>query len=199
MEKTEAILFIDANQYIELYGLEKRKRVLSLLEAQREYIFVTSQIADEVQRRKVQAAASYLADALKKLPSWSGIPQRLLDLADESSAALKKAINDYSKAQDEANKAVKHAVAETLERISRSEDELSGVLNKIFSSAHQNTKDELERARARKERGNPPGKGNKLGDEITWEPLLSHYQGESKLVGAGVRLSFLDNLSWQKA
>jgi len=181
VEKADAIVFIDANQYIELYMLTRRKHVLSLIEAQRDYIFVTSQLADEVRRRKVEAAGACLADALKRLPSWCGIPLHLLDLTEKSSTALKKTISDYSKAQDEANKAASNAVTETLERISMSKDELSSVLSKIFSSAHPHTNDELERARARKERGNPPGKGSKLGDELTWEQLLSHYKGESKL------------------
>jgi hypothetical protein len=62
-----------------------------------------------------------------------------------------------------------------LEQISRSEDDVSQRLVAIFEGAISATPEEMQRARERRERGNPPGKANDtLGDQIAWEQLLTH-------------------------
>jgi hypothetical protein len=174
VNKVDALIFIDANQYIELYGLRDRKVVLEFLGGQQDYIFLTSQVVDEVHRNKVKAAIGYIKDSLERLQSLSGMPQHLLCLSKEELSELNKKASDVKSA-------VMKAVAQTLERISKSEDELSIALNELFSKAHPHSAEEIHRARERKERGNPPGKGRALGDELTWEQLLSHYSGESNL------------------
>jgi hypothetical protein len=56
------------------------------------------------------------------------------------------------------------------------------VLAGLFSRAVEHTRKELRQARAWRERGNPPGKKTDLlGDQLTWEQLLNHCQGKSKL------------------
>jgi predicted nucleic acid-binding protein len=170
MKKADAMIFIDTNQYLDLYALTaKKKKTLELLTAQQEYIFVTSQVVEEVQRNKVRIMATQVGELLETLPTWTKVAP-LVNLSKEELKGLKLT-----------KKAVVTAAALTLERISKSEDELSITLDKLFSKAHCHTPDELQRARDRKERGNPPGKGNKIGDELSWEQLLSHYKGESKL------------------
>jgi hypothetical protein len=70
----------------------------------------------------------------------------------------------------------------TLDRVSRSEDDVSKALANLFAGAVRESPDELERARLRKERGNPPGKpGDPLGDQLTWEQLLTHAKGKSRV------------------
>lgn len=173
MKKPDATIFIDANQYLDLYALRApKKRLLDLLMAQQEYIFVTSQVVDEVQRNKVARVATQLGELLEKLPTWTKVPGLLVKLSEEEFKGIKKKLT---------KKKVVTAAVSILQQISKSEDELSKTLHKLFSRAHPHTPDELQRARDRKERGNPPGKGNKIGDELSWEQLLNHYNDESKL------------------
>src|SRR5262249_19161881 len=75
----------------------------------------------------------------------------------------------------------RHAI-EILEKINRSEDEVSVALAKIFVRAVQHNEEELSRARSRKELGNPPGKkGDPIGDELNWEQLVTACNGNSGL------------------
>ena len=53
---TDALLFIDANQYLQLYGLVAGKKLLDFLEEQRAHIFVTTQVVDEVIRNNLRSA-----------------------------------------------------------------------------------------------------------------------------------------------
>jgi hypothetical protein len=60
-----------------------------------------------------------------------------------------------------------------LQRVSESKDNVSTGLEAIFNNAVGPTAQQLQRARDRKELGNPPGKpGDPLGDQVTWEQLL---------------------------
>ncbi len=62
MAKVDASLFIDADQYLKLYMADKgKKRLLRILNESREYIFVTAQVVDEVQRNKLSLAERFLS------------------------------------------------------------------------------------------------------------------------------------------
>jgi hypothetical protein len=68
------------------------------------------------------------------------------------------------------------------QRVSRSKDDVSKVLADIFSKAVRPNDGEIERAWARKQRGNPPGKrDDPLGDELSWEQILSHCKDKPRL------------------
>ena len=72
--------------------------------------------------------------------------------------------------------------ADVLSEISRSEDDVSERLSRLFDKANSPQPDQMERARARKERGNPPGnQDDPLGDQITWEQLLTYSKGIKQL------------------
>jgi len=171
MKKDDGMIFIDANQYLDLYALNKEK-LIELLKAQQDFIFVTEQIVDEVSRRKLQVMSTQLQAIVETLPKWTEISAELLNISQEELNTLKKKFT---------KQAVKKAVVQMLGRISKSEDSLSLTLTNLFLKAHRHTPEELQRARDRKEKGNPPGKSNRIGDELSWEQLLSHYQGESNL------------------
>jgi hypothetical protein len=69
-----------------------------------------------------------------------------------------------------------------LEQVSQSKDEVSKALTGVFFQAVAHTDGELQRARARKERGNPPGKrDDPLGDQLNWEQILSHCKDKPRL------------------
>jgi hypothetical protein len=174
----KSLLFIDANQYLALYQMLSAKTVLDALEEQQDYIFVTEQIVDEVYRGKVRKAERFLAEQLKK---WEGIAfsNYLLGTTDRSVASK------YEKLREIGNKDKKEfreLTRDLLEQVSQSKDEVSKRLDGIFVKAVAHKPEELERARARREHGTPPGKAtDPLGDQLSWEQLLSQCQSNRRL------------------
>src|SRR5262249_23086757 len=95
----------------------------------------------------------------------------LLGIDDKKAAELR---TSFSQAKESRDKFRRLAV-DALNLISRSEDEVSIRLSVLFNNAILPNAAEMQRARERKERGNPPGKPNQpLGDQIVWEQLLTH-------------------------
>jgi len=176
MAELDASIFIDAQQYLDLYRVTKGKKLLDPLREQREYIYVTAQIVDEVQRNKLSVAAEFLSRQLEELKVRGfDIPDHLFDTTSATAAKLRETLKNIGSEVAKVNEQLKTAAIETLNRISLSQDEVSRVLDTIFQTAVTHAPDELERARDRKERGNPPGKkSDPLGDQLSWEQLLSH-------------------------
>jgi hypothetical protein len=178
MMVTSNVLFIDANQYIKLYGMASSgtapgEKILDWIEEQSVHIFVTRQIVDEVFRNKLKTAQTYFLDkvSLKNIV----LPDHLLGISDEKLKRLQRDSKSLSRELD--------ALADdVLPKISRSEDDISQKLDGLFASAVSPNQDQMKRARDRKERGNPPGKPrDPLGDQITWEQLLTHCKGKEHL------------------
>jgi len=67
MSADDALLYIDANKYLDLYRTDKGKKLLAPLGEQVEHIFVTQQTVDEVQRNKIHVTATFLAEKFKSL------------------------------------------------------------------------------------------------------------------------------------
>jgi PIN domain len=168
---TNAVLFIDANRYLQLYGLVAGKKLLDSLEEQRDHIFITTQIVDEVLRNKLSCALVFMLDKFKEIEASTGVvPDHLFGISDEKMKEFRNGLGEAAKVKTELNR----LAADALTQISRSEDEVSRRLAGLFGMAILPSAEELRRARDRKERGNPPGKPNDpLGDQVTWEQLLS--------------------------
>jgi len=166
------ILFIDANQYLELYGLIKGKRLLDSLEEQKDHIFVSMQIVDEVLRRKLGCAQFFFTNKLKEVSAIEApVPDHLLGITEEKMHEYRAIFEEAKKARE----ALAQHATDALIQISRSEDEVSVRLRAIFDKPVSATDNEMQRARERKERGNPPGeRTNPLGDQLVWEQLLTH-------------------------
>ena len=159
------MLFIDANQYLGLYiaSAKRLKPLLRSLLKHKAHIFVTRQIVDEVHRNKLSYTQKHLAAQIETL-------RDACRLHPEFKQTLKKA-------QEEA--------LDLLRAISASEDEISKSLDGIFATAVDATDTERGQARHRKECGNPPGKPNQpLGDQLSWEQLLSHSKGKIWIVSS---------------
>src|SRR5262249_9344787 len=67
MPAEDALLFIDANKYLDLYRTAKGKKLLAPLGEQVDYIFVTRRVVEEVQRNKILVAAEFLTKQFRKL------------------------------------------------------------------------------------------------------------------------------------
>ena len=127
-------------------------------------------------RNKLRAAQVFFADALKWIRSIKGaVPDHLLGVSDEKTKEYREVITRIGNE-------LTTLVANSMSKISRSEDEVSQRLEKLFDKAHMPLPEQMNRARDRKERGNPPGKPeDPLGDQITWEIFLEHCRGRKQL------------------
>jgi hypothetical protein len=75
---------------------------------------------------------------------------------------------------DEVNSEEKALALEMLKQVSQSKDPVSVALAPIFAKAVPHSNDEMQLARERKERGNPPGKESDiLGDQLNWQQILT--------------------------
>jgi len=179
----EIVLFIDANQYLVLFNALAGKKLLDALEEQKAYIFVTTQVVEEVQRNKIEKAVDLLSQQVEKLNlTQVGIPDHLFGISDDKTTAFRRRLNEL---RDEATKIKSDLVQvakEALSKISRSEDDVSKRLMALFDKAVSPKPEEVDRARNRKERGTPPGKPEQpLGDQINWEQLVSHCKGAKRI------------------
>ena len=139
------------------------KRLVAALDEQREHIFVTVQIASEVQRRKLQVAAEFLSNSKLSIP----ILDHLLNSGDKRAEELRKKLQAV-------REETKKLSSDLIQQVSESKDELSKSLWHIFKNAAKSETKELDHARTRKELGHPPGKrSDPLGDQISWEQLLT--------------------------
>jgi hypothetical protein len=178
------MLFIDTQQYLDLYRMNGGKKLLEPLRQVGEHVFVTSQIADEVTRNKLEVAHEHLTSKVSKSLNEefkalsSGIPNHLF--SPTATAELEGRLGAIRTKIQEMKEALDQAVGDLLGQISRSEDEVSRVLARIFERAVEDNSEELARARDRKERGAAPGKkGDPLGDQINWEQLLARVKSWS--------------------
>jgi PIN domain len=169
-------------QYLDFYRFPEGRDLLVTLQNLQAYIFVTVQIVEEVQRNKLQVVAQSQIELFEKLKTVSSVSQHLFDMSGDSGSKLSKDLNDISRSIKNVNAGLKKAALRKLQRISPSEDEVSKALTKLFVNPVAPTPEQIQRARERKERGNPPGKkSDPLGDQLTWEQLLSAFSGKSGL------------------
>ncbi len=183
MTANDALLFIDANKYLDLYRTDKGKKLLAPLSEQLDYVFVTQRVVDEVQRNKIQVAADYLAAKFKELKLLTfNVPDHLTGAGKDHGANILQEMSDVSKRLNKVNSDVDKLAVGILEQVSNSKDEVSIALSRIFNRAIPHTQEELQRARERREFGNPPGKASSpIGDQLTWEQILSHFRGKRRL------------------
>jgi len=177
----DAFIFIDANVYLDFYKIPSGKKLLTSLLEQRDHIFVTTQVVDEVTRNKLNVAANSLEKHFAKI-QLPGLPDQLFDVLEGAAGDLREKHIAVRQMIDPINGVFKTAAEQILKRVSRSEDELSRALGGLFATAIGHTPEELQRARDRRERGNPPGKkADPLGDQLTWEQLLTYSNKKAKV------------------
>jgi hypothetical protein len=183
MSADDSLLFIDANKYLDLYRTDSGKKLLAQLEEQAAYIFITQQVVAEVQRNKILVAADFLGRKSNSLKiQTSGVPDHLSGTSAGQDDEIRQKMREISQKAKEVNKDVDALALGIMEQINRSEDEVSKVLIPIFAKAVAHSPEELQKARDRREIGNPPGKStNALGDQVTWEQILTHFKGKKRL------------------
>jgi hypothetical protein len=179
----DALLFIDANKYLDLYRTVHGKKLLAPLGEQADHIFVTQQVVEEVHRNKILVAAGFLNDKFKELKLQTfPVPDHLFGTSGGQNDSIRAQMSAIIEKIRQVNKEVDALAIGIMEQISRSQDEVSKALAPIFAKAVPHSPAELQRARERRERGNPPGKStNPIGDQLTWEQILTRFTGKKRI------------------
>jgi hypothetical protein len=180
MSAQDSLLFIDANIYLDLYCMGSGKKLLALLAEQVNYIFVTQQIVNEVERNKLELAKTSL---MKKVSLQTcNMPDHLFGIDESQDKDILQQMREIGQSVANLNNEIVSLASITVEQIAKSEDAVSVALAPIFSKAITHSPEELQRARDRKELGNPPGKkSDPIGDQLTWEQILTNLKGKKRL------------------
>jgi hypothetical protein len=183
MSAQDSLLFIDSNKYLDLYRTNKGKKLIGPLREQAGFIFITKQVVSEIKRNKVLVAASFLSEQFKELRLESfAVPDHLTGLSPDQADDIHKQLKDLKRAIEKINQDINAYASAIIKQISLSEDDVSKALEQIFSKAIDQTPEEVEKSKLRRELGNPPGKRNDpLGDQLTWEQILTHFKGKKRL------------------
>jgi hypothetical protein len=183
MSINDSLLFIDTNKYLDLYRIYKGKELLVPLKEQADHIFVTQQVVNEVQRNKIVVAAEFLKEKFQKLKLQTfNLPDHLSSTYTNQRQDILDQMSKIIKDVEKVNTQVDAWELSILKQINCSEDEVSKALSSIFANPVSHTSEELQRARERKELGNPPGKGaGSIGDQLNWEQILTNFKGKKRL------------------
>lgn len=177
-----SIIFIDANVYLRFYdsASNRFKSLLQTLIELKGSIFITEQICREVDRNKLSTAEKSFSANSKTLGiKKTTLPEHLDIDADEKLKKWNNSRNNIIQEEEKLKKEYSLIVGSTLESIMKSEDNVSKTLSIIFATSLSASLDEISAGRLRKELGNPPGKsGDPLGDQLTWEQLLTIYKNQ---------------------
>jgi PIN domain len=183
MSANDSLLFIDANKYLDLFRIDQGKKLLAPLGEQIDYIFVTQQVVNEVQRNKILVAADFLRKKSKELKLQTfNLPDHLSNTSIDQRNDILKGMSEIAQKIKDMNAEIDALVLGLMKQISCSEDEVSKALSLIFANSIPHSSEELQRARERRELGNPPGKNtNPIGDQLTWEQILTHFKDKKRL------------------
>jgi hypothetical protein len=170
-------LFLDANALLSTYGLTPKevaelRKLPALMEAQELTLWLPEIVLDEYERNRPKVIAEALRairDARLSVTTPSlceGLPER---------ETLRAAVRQAQKAHSELL-AVLEAQAENEDLPA---DEAIRLLAKVASRLP--TESVLAAARERRDLRRPPGKGESLGDAISWEALLKDVPDEEDI------------------
>jgi hypothetical protein len=180
---TDALLFIDANKYLDLYRIDKGRLLLRFLREQSDHIFVTRQVVDEVRRNKVNVTAKFLEENFNQLKLQKRPPpDHLFGATEEQTKTIRDRMREIDSQIDSVNENMNELAKSIMQKVARSTDEVSMTLKPIFGRAVMHSPEELGRAMERRDRGNPPGKqGDVIGDQLNWEQILSKFSRKKKI------------------
>lgn len=163
-------VFIDTNIYLEFFrfakdNLEELRKLVAAISGGEIKLWTTDQVRDELERNRAQVVSESIA-SVRKLGSTGGAPLMAQEL--EEFVALRDARRELGHAINAVTERLTSQFADRSLAADQTLDALMGAAENIAV-----TPAILDTARARKDRGNPPGKKQTLGDEINWEGLLA--------------------------
>jgi hypothetical protein len=156
----------------------------SALSQQADHIFVTQKVVDEVRRNKIKETAIFLTKDFKELAKSEtyNVPDHLFGATEDQSKSIVRQMSEIRQKIKQVNTEVRALALDIMTKVSQSTDEVSTALAPIFAKAVCHSDAQLQKAKERKERGDPPGKQqNPIGDQVTWEQILCRFVGKTKL------------------
>lgn len=176
------MIFIDTNIYLRFYN-ENAPAYAKLLDALisiSDRVFVPSVVVDEVYRNKLRVFIEGSSNTRKQNTS-KGTHQIADSFSwhDSGIDAYNTKMGTARRLLDEIASETDSIFAKICSKVATSSDPVSMKLHSLFKNAVPASSDELVRASSRKQIGNPPGKADDpVGDELSWEQLLTRYNGE---------------------
>lgn len=168
-----SMIFIDANIYLDLYRNYTGHQLVGFLTEISSDLFIPKQVVDEVLRNRTNIFIDFLNNQAE-LPKTLNLPG-IICQSDTDSRSIIEEIKKHNKVLQR----MKVLYPITVEKVNKGIDEISIKLSNLFKNQVTPTIEEIERARNRKQFGNPPGKkGDPIGDEISWEQILSRIHTE---------------------
>lgn len=172
-------IYIDTNVYL-LFYFQKESKFNDLLESLvelKDKIFIPKQIVYEVERNKLKRFSDSFNEYIKKATEVDNIT-----IPTHFDSSSEKRLEDWNQERKkiynnlkDSNTKLRSIKNDLYVNIYNGADEVSIKLKKIFDLAKDAEPAMLEKARLRKERGNPPGKKtDTLGDQISWEQFLQN-------------------------
>ncbi|WP_342658247.1 PIN domain-containing protein [Sphingomonas sp. NY01] len=161
-------MFVDTNVLLSFYAftsddIEQLRKLEGLIENGTLKLYVSRQVADEFARNRETKLAKSIDDFAAK--GSMALPRFLADT--EEGDAYSKAVQELDKAR---NTLVQKAKASAAENSFAVDELVHSLIEK--AGVGEVTQEMIERARLRRDVGNPPGKDKSLGDQINWEYLL---------------------------
>jgi predicted nucleic acid-binding protein len=162
--------FIDTNVLLSFYSftqddLTRLEELAAQVEAGTFVVLTTSHVEDEFRRNR----EAKIVESLKEIKTQR-LDKRFPRLCDpyEETADLRRLAREYS----ETHAGLLARIEEDARSRALAADHL---VDSFFSGATriEVTPEIVQKAKARVELGNPPGKRNSLGDAVNWEALLS--------------------------
>jgi hypothetical protein len=184
MTTDDALLFIDANKYLDLYRTDTGQLILASISKQADHIFITRKVVDEVKRNKINETARFLRKHFRDVPKAETykVPDHLFGATETQSNNIRGQMKEISQKIEHVNRELRALAADIMEKVSQSRDEVSTALAPIFAKSVCPTDEYLQKAKERKLRGDPPGKvTDPIGDQLTWEQILLRFVGKTKL------------------
>ncbi len=172
-------IFIDTNILLDLYhlsgpDLDELRKVIKLAEVSKLNVLLPSQVEDEFWRNRERVISEAL-DLFAKTKASATLPN--LIRTNPKSSELRHAVERVNELVKELRQV---ADSEILSHKLKADE----VVDSLFAQCKPQTIDKaiIEKAKARKDIGNPPGKANSLGDAVNWEWLLETVQKGDDLV-----------------
>jgi C4-dicarboxylate-specific signal transduction histidine kinase len=107
MTTDNALFFIDANKYLDLYRTARGKLILAALTEQAAYIFVTKHVVSEVKRNTVNETVRFLSDNFKPLTLQTyGVYGHLFGTSEEQSKNISKKMKEIKQHVVDTNKQI---------------------------------------------------------------------------------------------
>ncbi|MBM6593088.1 PIN domain-containing protein [Microvirga pudoricolor] len=172
---SDALIFVDANIYLDCYQrrYDNYRKLIGDLSPLASSILFTSAVDHEFRRNRVGAyiKENKVERGKTNIPIFS--PHHEVTGDNQEAKAIRQKKEQIEKQTKELLKSVSEVHLKNIRAIEQGTDDVSQAIAPLRANLQTATDEQLQRARLRKELGNPPGKkGDPLGDQISWEQLL---------------------------